>query len=800
MLRHYLTIAIRTLHRQKLDAGINVFGLALGMACCILMLAFVRHEASYDAFHKDAEDIYRVNIRAVTPSNEVEVQAGQPLPLAEALESEIPEVRSATRIFIRGVDVVSESETFESQALFSDASFFEVFSFPILHGGGPVPTVNAVAITESAAIKFFGDTAVAGKSLHVDVGADVTDFTVAAVLEDPPATSSIDFEIVLPITASPSYPELRDSWSSWAANTFIRVDGDPPDEDALQAFAQAHYGPMIQTWQILQWLSTEEGAFRLELEPLTSIHFSPDVKYANTSSIRPAYLYVLAGISVAVLLVACINFAVLAVGRSTKRAREIGLRRTLGAKRSELMRQFWGEAVWLSLLALLFAAVLARALLPALNAFTGRAIELDYTGDPTVLAGLIALALITGLVAGFYPAIVLSGFRPIEIFRTGPTSPRGGRWIRGLVVTQFALAIFIIAAVLVGSSQLRFLRTKHIGLDVQRVMVVPTHASDPGDSERTAEVLEREMRGLSSVASVSAASMAFHHDLAWNSFNIGDTGHTVYVSRVRPEFIETLDMRLVAGRTFDSDPGTQAASIIVNEAFVRDFDLEDPIGQRLEGVNIGGMEEPYIIGVVEDFHFQSLYNEIQPVALFTASDLPLGYVYVRFHDGDIATHVRRLEEVWSRVRPDRSFAGYFLEEDFDRLYRTEERWYGLVRAAAIFTLLIACLGLFGLVSFSAQQRTREIGIRKVLGAGLAGLVALLSREYLRLVLIAFILAAPVAYLVLRDWLERFAYRIAISPVDLVLAGTIVLFVAAATVSFQAARAATADPAATLRHE
>ncbi len=799
MLKNYLTMALRSLGRRKGYAFINIFGLALGMASCIVMLAFVRYEWAYDEIH--GESVYRMDIRAVTPASDVATKAGQPLPLGPALAAEIPEVAAATRLIAGEAAVqVDASGSFTEPVLFTDAAFFDVFGFEVAAGIGDLRP-STVVLTSSAARKYFDDDDVVGRTLQMGFAGELQSFEVIGVAADPPAASTIQFGILAPIEAWGAYGSMETSWTSWVTNTFVRLtDGAHAGElrSALDAFTETHYASMIRTWEILQWLKAEEGAFRLELTPVAEIHFRPEVEQVVGDVVNPTYLYVIVALALAVLLIACINFAALAVGRSMQRAREVGLRKVLGAARPQLLKQFWGEALVMSGISLVVGLVLAEGFLPMLNAVLGKGIDLDYFGDAATPAILGGLVLVTGLIAGAYPSVYLSRFRPAEALRGGAAGGKN-RWIETMVVAQFACSIFCVAAVLVGSGQLRYMKTKHVGFQQEQVVVIPTHTGDMAESERLVAYFRNELRRSDAVAGVAAASFAFNHDLAWNSFNVGDRGHTVYVNRVDPSFLEVLGMRMQTGRGFSKElEGDASGGVVVNQALVRDFELQDPIGRTLH--DLAEIEEPRIVGVVADYHFQPMQHAIEPAALFTGSTLPFKYLYVRARPGAAAAAVRAVESAWQAALPDRPFTYYFLDEDFERLYRSEEQWQRIILWAAVLTLLIACMGLFGLAAFATERRTKEIGVRKVLGASVPQVVGLLTQDFIRLVLVSGFVALPAAYVVMGRWLEGYAYRIDLGVVYFAAAGLLALIIAALTVSLQSARAALTDPVKTLRYE
>ena len=810
MLTNYFKIALRNLLKQKVYSVINVFGLAVGMACCLLILALVDNEWSYDTFHEDAEAIHRVHIHALTPEGEVDVKAGQPLPLGPTLLAEMPEVEQAARLQYTGAVVKAEgTDAFEEQVLFTDAAFFDLFSFRVVGGNAaqPLPEPDAVVLTTGMAKKYFGEADPVGGRLRVSVGGAYEEFVVTAVAEEPPANSSITFGIVLPLERSRSYIQWGDAWTSWVANTYVRLGAAEQAAaltEKLPAFVEQHYGPMVQTWRILQWLSEEEGAFQLQLQPLRDVHFAPAVQQAQTPATDPRYPLLLAALAFAILLIACINFTTLAVGRAARRAKEVSLRKVLGAVRLQLMKQFWGEALLLSVLALLLGLALTEAFLPFFNDLTGKTLGLTYLQDAPAMLMLLGLTLGTALLAGAYPAVYLSRFHPIETLKKSVRAQGKNRWMQSLVVVQFALSIFFIAGVLVVSGQVRYLKNKNLGFNDERVVVIPTHSTDLAESEQRANTFKTEARRHPNVMQVAAASTSFGRGLSWNSFSTDGNAHFVYTNRIDYDFIETMGMEIAAGRGFsEAFPGDARQGVLVNEALVKDFGWDDPVGQRVEGfhLDVEGEVTPTVVGVVKDYHFQSLHTAIEPMVLFLRPrDDAFRYLFARLRGEDLPGTLAALEAAWQRAAPDRPFTYQFLDDDFDRQYRAEEQWQQMVTYAALFALMIACLGLFGLAAFTAERRTKEIGIRKTLGASVASLAVFLSKDFLKLVLLANVLAWPAAYLLLSQWLARFAYHVDLSWGIFLTAGLATLGIALLTVSYQTVRAALADPVRSLRYE
>ncbi|MCZ6705190.1 MAG: ABC transporter permease, partial [Bacteroidetes bacterium] len=693
MLRNYGIIALRNLIRQPAYTGINILGLSIGMACCLLILSFVRHEWSFDQFHEDAASIFRVNIRAVTPEGDVEIKAGQPFPLAARLAESFDEIETAVLVNSRrGALIEAGDEVFEQTVHFSTSSFFDVFSFP-LSAGNPetaLDTPESVVVSENAARRFFRDADAMGRALRISLGGAYEDYVVTGVARDAPTSSSIEFDVILPVVKRPGYEDLADSWSSWAVNTFIRI-GDPDQrrsvEARLPAFTSEYFAAMIQTWKILQWISPDEGSFELQLQPVTDLHFSPEVTGSETSSTDPRYPYFLLGLALTVLIIACINFTTLAIGRATRRSREVAMRKAVGATRSQLMQQFWGEALFMSGVSVLLGFGLVHVLLPLFAEIAGTEFALRY--DAVEAAVLIGLAAITGLIAGVYPAAYQSRFRPIYIMRGLHGAAGKNRWMRVLVVIQFTLSIAFVTALIVFSAQVRYLQERNLGFDDEFVLVVPTNTSGADASEQVVDRLKGEWSSIPGVAGIAAGSTGFGRSLAFHSFGTADgEAHTLFITRIDREFLNTLNLDVLQGRAFDTEfPAAEEDVILVNEALVEAFEWDEPLGQT-----VGEFGE--IAGVVKNYHFESLYNEVKPMVLTLSGegDRPLRYVYVRLEPDQVGSTLAQLQVGWEKIRPDRPFSWYFLDEHLDRQYTAEIRAQQLISAATVFAILIACLG------------------------------------------------------------------------------------------------------------
>ena len=801
MLKNYFVVALRSIRRQKGYAFINVFGLAVGIAGCVLAGLFVRSELTYDRFHEKSERIVRPWVHEDYGPDEQFTNTVTPFPLGPTLAAEVPNVEAFTRLLPVAATVVRGAEATSENVLLVDSSFFDIFSFPLVAGStNPLARREAIVLTETAARRHFGDGDPVGRALTMRLDDQERTFTVTAVAADLPLASSVQFDALIPFSqlAGLQGNNQLDNWFVVHAETYALLrEGTTVEE------VEAKIPPVIATALGPDF----EGTYTVGLQPLLDIHLNPDLPTGIAAVSDPRYAVILGVIALLVLLIACINFTTLAVGRSVERTREVGVRKALGAQRGQLMGQFWGEAALMTGVALVAGFGLAATVLPTFNDIAGRTLSLRP--DLPLVLGAFVLVGIVALVAGSYPAVVLSRSRPAEVLRGRLGLGTRSGIQRGLVALQFALSIGLLAGTLVIAQQLRYLQSANLGYAADRVVAIP----DASDLRAGLEPLEPLLGALGQESGVSAASAsAFSFgDPAWGEGGFTDTAdryRTFRFSAVTPTFAETMQIALTAGSGFADEPALAAQQVVVNQAFAEAFDgvvvgqpLPDPFGAYT------------VAGITEDFHYASLHNTVEPLLLVTSprplfqglenvdfSTSPDLDVLVRLGPGPLPAAMASLERVWSATMPDRPFDYVFLDDALDKQYRAEERLGQIVGIASGLAVLIACLGLFGLAALVATQRRKEIGVRKVLGASVSQIVLLLSKDLAVLVGVAFVVAAPLAYLLVGRWLDDFAYRIEIGPGAFALAGGLTLVVALVTITVHTLRAATADPVKALRTE
>jgi putative ABC transport system permease protein len=810
MLKNYLKIALRNLRKQKLYSLINVMGLAIGLAFCVLVLLFVHDELTYDRFHANSDRIYRLFRDPVVADSPINRELYAPIPTGPAMQATFPEVEEFVRMAPFGSSVIRRGgQLFEQEGLaFADPSIFRVFTFPLRFGDQSTALARpgSVVIGKELARKYFDAENPLGQTLSIRLDGEFHEFEVTGVLEEIPANSSIRFQVLLPVQALlnifESYARVENRWDGTRVITYVQLR-DGADVGKVRAqlpqFMNTYMGDLFDQMRQEGTLKTAGPPIVYQLQPLSDVHLNPEVPGGFTSPNDPQYSYVLGGIALAVLSIACINFMILAIGRSAKRVKEVGLRKVVGASRAQLMGQFWGEAFLLTALAFFLGIGLAEALLPVFNELADKNLSLSsVTASVPATAALGGLLLLTGLAAGCYPALVLSGFKPIESLKDKLSLSGSNRFTKTLIVVQFGLSVFLVISTLVMSNQLRYIQNKNLGFQDEQVVVIPVNELD---GERMLNLYREALSSHTGVVDITGANVSFATGLWRRGFDYKGELRQMAVFRVDPNYVETLGMKVVQGRNFDPNLASDSTeSILVNQAFVEQFGWQDqPLGKVLP-VDWGGMKNPKVIGVVENFNYQSLRSRVEPVIIYTNPMDPILNLLVRIRPENMSGTLEDLRATWAGITNEVPFAYSFLDEDMNRLYRAEQRWSRIVGYGSFFAIFIACLGLFGLAGITALQRQKEIGIRKVLGATVANITALISGDFARLVGLAVVLASPLAWYAMNNWLANFAYRTEVGPDIFLVAGGAALAIALATVSWQAVRAALANPVESLRSE
>ena len=814
MFRNYLKIAWRNLQKNKAFSFINILGLSVGLTCCMLITLYIFHETSYDSHYPNAERLYWLGTNFIDQGVE-DKGLTTSAPLGQMLQQEYPEVLSSTRslplfrddktLFQVNGGEGRYTSFYEEKGVLADPNFFSLLPYRFTEGNPStaLQAPNSVVISEEIAQKLFGKQPALDKTVRISssTNGDST-FRITGVFAKPEAPTQIDARFFLSFAGGNMNEFANDSPRLAYNNMFNTYVLLKPGTDAkslekkFDGFVQRH---------LSEELKTMGKSRKYFLTPIADVHLS-GIGKGITAGGSKTTLYILGSIALLTLLIACINFMNLATANSARRAMEVGIRKVLGAERSSLRWRFLGESLLMAFLALLFALLLTFLLLPVFQTVSGK--NLLISGQQKlVLGGLfVLLALLTGLVAGSYPALYLSSFRPIKVLKGRYANSLAAISLRkGLVVFQFVISIVLIIASLVIAGQMRFLRLQDLGFTKDQQIIVPLRTATAKASVHAFETEAAAQPGIKNIGAGMAYPGVFHPQ-DWLMYAQGHSmndSKRVYINMIDDQFLQTLGVKLLAGRLFSNDfPADTLTRFVVNEAAIKQYGFGSPeaaIGKWLAFDWDGRPLQFTIVGVVKNFHFKDLHEDIEPLAFRLYNNASFNYV-VAHTKGNIRQSLANLESTWKKLNPNEPFEYSFLDQDFQKNYEAEERQASLINYFTIVAILISCLGLFGLATFTAEQRTKEIGIRKVLGASIYGVVALLSKDFLKLVAIAVVIASPLAWWGMNKWLQNFAYKTSIGWTVFALTALIALFIAVATVSFQAIKAAIANPVKSLRTE
>ena len=804
MFNNYWKVALRYLAKHKGYTFINVLGLAVGIACCILIMLFVKSEWSFDRFHSKNERIYRAWLEEHY-QGEYFRNTVTPIPLVPVLQAGLPEAEMSCRIAGLTPSLKHNNTTFNDPVTMVDSNFFGVFDFEVLEGNPkePFSSPGSMVITNAAAQKYFGNNSPIGKTLELQLGDEKVVFTITALAKDPPLESSIQFGMLIPFSNAKyiwSEKARTSAWSNVSVSSYFLLKENVNVQVVNKKIASI-MDPLVAD-------SYKPGEYQVKLQPLNDIHFNTTLPEALNGDSDPKYSYILATIGLLILLIACINFVTLSVGRSATRALEVGVRKVLGAERRQLIRQFWGEALLLTLFAMALGLILTYLFVSPFSQIANR--ELHFSVNVFTILFCLVLLFFIGVIAGIYPAIVLSGFKPVQVLKGRVNVGFNiGFFRKALIVGQFVASIVMIICTLTVARQLEFLQSKNLGYDKEHVIVVPTNKRRI-EGMQLADRYINEIKSNPGVIS-STASMYSMAESGWMTMGYTDDQKVFRrfaFNHVDVDFISAMKLEIVEGRGFQKGNTSDSGAIVVNEALVKEYGWTDPVGQRLPGTY-----PQQVIGVVRDFHLESLHSPIRPMVMAIKADSifahssdvtynfsPQPRISVRFRAGNLQDNVQFLKTSWRSVAGDQDFDYRFLDESLAAAYEQEQRIRVMVQYASFLSIFIACMGLFGLATLVVVRRTKEIGIRKVLGANVGRIVNLLSRDFIIMVLIASLIAFPISWWALSTWLQDFAYRINIPWWIFLISALIALLVALITVSTQAIKAALSNPVKSLRTE
>jgi putative ABC transport system permease protein len=810
----YIKIALRNVVRQKLYSGINILGLAIGVAACIIILLYVQDELSYDRWNKKVDRIYRVVVQGAIGGSEFNMALSTP-PLAATLIEEFPEVEDAGRIsYTGGYPVLryGDKAFSEERWAMADSNIFEIFDLEFVLGDAKTALnrPNSIVMTESMARRYFGDENPIGKMMTSD---KTNERMVTGVIKDIPHNSHFHYEHLLSLITRPQYANS----SAWLNNNLYTylVLKEGADYRELEAkfpdMVRKYVGPQVEQALGVSWdqLQEDGSAYQMYLQPLTDIHLYSHLDREIEANGNVVYIYVFSVIAAFILIIACINFMNLATARSANRAREVGVRKTLGSDRGQLIRQFLIESIILTLISIFIAVVVVELFLPWFNNMVDLNLAFNYGNLPYIIIG----AILVGILAGSYPAFFLSSFDPVKVLK-GPfkSNGRGSKLRSGLVIFQFTISILLFTGTVIVRNQLSYMQNQDLGYEPENLLVVEK-TDDIGDH---IEAFKLELAQHHNILKVSNATSIPGEPTSGGSVlgmstPTGDQFQLLQIVFVDSNFADTYGLEIVDGRFFSEEYSTDSITAVINEAAVRAYGVDDPVGREL--IVYGGPDNASarvpIIGVVKDFNYQSLHSEIAPMVMGTFGQPGLfggqgpsagRYTTLRIKPDDLMSTLNYIEDTWMGFAIDQQFEYVFFDDLFNALYDDEARTRTIAAMFAVLAILIACLGLLGLSSFTAEQRTKEIGIRKVLGATVASIFRLLSNDILKLVVISALLSLPLSWYMMNNWLENFAYHINYSVLTFIVASIIAFVIAILTITWQALKAALTNPIEALRYE
>lgn len=812
MIGNYFKVAARNIQKRKLYSFINAFGLSIGIAFCILIFLFIQDERSFDQFHVNKNNIYRIEGKSynywnpnLEEGDRFHISASLQVGMKQALKDELPEIEFATRFNDQSGIVSFGDKVFTEDLTYVDGDFFNMFSFPLLTGNPDKLFQNnlEVVLTPAMAEKFFGKEDPIGKTLLIDNEGEKS-FTVAGVIEPPPANSSLDFKILLPQENRPGYERQLSRWSNYNTPTFVQLTATADlnsFKKNLDKVVDKYVGPSLNESRKEGNVPDHIKLLEFEYTRLTDWHFKNEVDWHKASDVQ--YSYILGGIAALILLIACINYISLALTTSAARRTEVGVRKVVGAFRKQLVYQFGVESILLAVISMLIGIGLVMLMLPSFSAFTQRDFHFFSEQSLIIIGVSFLLAIVVGILAGSYPAIFLSGFKPAVALKGSQTTRVRAGFTRPLVVLQFALSAFLIISSVIMYRQMYFVTTKNLGYNQHQVLIVPTQTGwSSNEGNQVVEQFRTKLLQLPEIESVGGTNISFNQGWSQYGYRIDGEHKSAYVYSVDPHYIPTLEIEMVMGRNFDSAIPSDSNAVVVNEALVKDMKWTDPLNSFLNWHEDSTSQGARVIGVVRDYHYRSLEAPIEP--LFLCMDFeqsgPLTTMMIKMKAENIPAAMENIRHAWSELYPDKPYDYTFLDEDVSRQYKSYQRWMNVMGLSTGLAIVISCLGLFGLAGINAVNRTKEIGIRKVLGANLGNIFLLLNRQYVWLALLAFVFAAPASWYSMDRWLADFKFKITIGWELFAISMLVGLAIALLTVSYHAIKAALVNPAETLKYE
>ena len=805
MLRNYLKIAIRNLTKQKSLAFINIFGLSVGIACFSLFVLYAINEFSFDGFHKNAANIYLVmNGDGKPKPKSIEGFPFTPMPLGPAMKQELPGIENFVR-YIQPYEtfIKVNRQSLRDNIAYADPAFFNVFSARFKYGNSkePLRDLNSIVLTESTAKKLFGNANAVGQSLQVKIENVFTTFIVSAITEDPPSNTMFPFSMLVSFGCFANTMEGRMGANEWEMNsylTFVQLKPSSGLADNYKLLSDFQHKHFAQN-------QTQRGGY--DLVPLREIHTNPSLLYIKVSPVDPKSIWILLSIATGVLLIACINFTTLSMARSAGRAREVGVRKVMGGTKKALAFQFLTESLLLAFFSTFTGYLVARLLLPWFNQLSGKELSFSFVQFPQLPFIILGLVLVVGLLSGTYPALVLAGFKASEILKTKFKIGGSNFFTKALVTSQFILSSGLIVAAVVIMQQLHFMQSRNPGFEKENIVQIK--ALGVAGTRNIFPVLKNELSANPQVISSSGTDNGLGEKEGMSSSSIVYQGKPILISQyyTDPDFMRTMGMHLISGRNFNPAIASDTLnSVVINEALMHEMGWtpENSVGRPLEGYKNFDVANPIVIGVVQDFNFRDLTHRVEPLLFHEFSSAGKysnpWHFFVRIRPGDPSGAIAAIQAAWKKLAPEYPLKYSFLDEDIDRFYKAEGRLSKIVAWSGGIAISLACLGLLGLSAIAVVNRTKEIGIRKVLGASVSTIINLVSKEFLKLILVALLIATPLAWWLMSRWLQGYAFRINLNGWVFVLVSTSVICVAILTLLFQILKAASANPVNSLRSE
>lgn len=798
MFENYLKIAIRNLRRNKIYSFINIAGLSMGLACAMLIILYVKDEVSFDKFHRNVDNIYRIASYSSFQGEEHKDGITGFLQ-GPRFTQNVPGIETFVRVQSGAQDIKTGTEIQSREMLYADSNFFQVFTFPLLEGNPKtcLKDPNSIVISEAEALKQFGTKDAIGKLMLVKNDSSFAPYKVTAVVRKIPQNSSIQFDLLMPFKETEADARNNKNWFNFFLNTFVVLSPNArisTVEKQMQAYYEKDASATFRDMMTKFGGDPNQKLNSYFLQPFTDMHMSTEIPAQNglTNASNPLYSYILSGIALFVLLIACINFVNLTVARSVRRAKEIGIRKVVGSSRKQLIFQFLGESFLLCFLAFALAILIVQLVLPVFNHLSNKALAISYLLDAKLISGYLLLFLLTGLLAGFYPAMVLSGYRPVATLYSKFNLGGKDYLQKSLVILQFSLASFLIIGTLIIYSQSNYLTSTPLGYDDSNIIQVGKDRLN----HTQAAIFKNELLKNPNILEVAPKNSGVWKTMAKLA---NDSNITFHYETIDESYLPTLKIPIVQGRNFSKKyPADSIHSVLVNEAFVKQAGWKDPLGQT---VNFIFNNEIYtVVGVVKDYHFRPLTEKIEP-QLFTMKNAnSYGLIEIRIKPQTASASLKFIQAKFKEYFPMSPYSYVFEDDQNRKQYEAEEKWKQILLFGALLTIFISCIGLFGLSVLATEKRTKEIGIRKVLGASVNSIVSILSLDFLKLVIVALVFAVPAAWMVANRWLENYPYRISMGWQLFAAAGFLVILIALVTVSFQAIKAAIANPVKSLRTE